>query len=68
MANRLAEASSPYLLQHAENPIDWWPWTPDAFAEARRRDVPWVVVVSHKAPFSASAAVTSQTASRTASK
>ena len=40
MANRLASSSSPYLLQHAHNPVDWWPWGEDAFAEARRRDVP----------------------------
>ncbi|MFN7020932.1 MAG: thioredoxin domain-containing protein, partial [Phycisphaerales bacterium] len=39
-ANRLAGQTSPYLLQHAHNPVDWWPWTADAFAEARRRDVP----------------------------
>ncbi|MCC6322841.1 MAG: thioredoxin domain-containing protein [Phycisphaerales bacterium] len=39
-ANRLARETSPYLLQHAHNPVDWWPWSPEAFAEARRRDVP----------------------------
>lgn len=38
--NRLAGSSSPYLLQHAHNPVDWYPWGPEAFAEARRRDVP----------------------------
>jgi uncharacterized protein YyaL (SSP411 family) len=38
--NRLADSSSPYLRQHADNPVDWWPWGADAFAEARRRDVP----------------------------
>lgn len=38
--NRLASATSPYLLQHAENPVDWWEWSEDAFAEARRRDLP----------------------------
>jgi uncharacterized protein YyaL (SSP411 family) len=38
--NRLAAESSPYLLQHAFNPVDWWPWCADAFEEARRRDVP----------------------------
>jgi uncharacterized protein YyaL (SSP411 family) len=38
--NRLARESSPYLLQHAFNPVDWWPWCADAFEEARRRDVP----------------------------
>ncbi|HJD83379.1 MAG TPA: thioredoxin domain-containing protein, partial [Kitasatospora aureofaciens] len=30
MPNRLADATSPYLLQHAENPVDWWPWGPEA--------------------------------------
>ena len=49
MANRLASATSPYLLQHAENPVDWWPWTPDAFAEARRRDVPVLISVGYAA-------------------
>jgi hypothetical protein len=39
MPNRLVDATSPYLLQHAENPVDWWEWGPEAFAEARRRDV-----------------------------
>ncbi|MEM1055907.1 MAG: thioredoxin domain-containing protein [Bacteroidota bacterium] len=38
--NRLADEKSPYLLQHAHNPVDWWPWTDAAFEEARRRDVP----------------------------
>ena len=38
--NRLARESSPYLLQHAHNPVDWYPWGPEAFAEARRRDMP----------------------------
>ncbi|MEN0019709.1 MAG: DUF255 domain-containing protein [Planctomycetota bacterium] len=38
--NRLIEATSPYLLQHAHNPVDWWPWCDDAIAEARRRNVP----------------------------
>ena len=40
MPNRLAAATSPYLLQHAENPVDWWEWGEEAFAEARGRDVP----------------------------
>jgi uncharacterized protein len=40
MPNRLSGASSPYLLQHADNPVDWYPWGPEAFAEARRRDCP----------------------------
>lgn len=38
--NRLARESSPYLLQHAHNPVDWFAWGPEAIAEARRRDVP----------------------------
>jgi len=37
---RLAQAASPYLLQHARNPVDWWPWGDEAFAEAARRDCP----------------------------
>ena len=40
MPNRLATATSPYLLQHADNPVDWWEWSDEAFAEAARRDVP----------------------------
>ena len=44
-ANRLADATSPYLLQHADNPVDWWPWGAEAFAEARRRDVPVLLSV-----------------------
>ncbi|MET9919801.1 thioredoxin domain-containing protein [Streptomyces sp. NPDC006435] len=47
MANRLAHATSPYLLQHAENPVDWWPWEPEAFEEARRRDVPVFLSVGY---------------------
>ncbi|KAK3407380.1 hypothetical protein EUGRSUZ_K03449 [Eucalyptus grandis] len=39
-ANRLASEHSPYLLQHAHNPVDWYPWGEEAFAEARKRDVP----------------------------
>ncbi len=38
--NRLKDATSPYLLQHADNPVHWFPWGEEAFAEARRRDVP----------------------------
>ncbi len=40
MPNRLINETSPYLLQHAYNPVDWYPWGPEAFAEARRRGVP----------------------------
>ena len=47
--NRLASATSPYLLQHAGNPVDWWEWGEDAFAEARRRDVPILLSVGYAA-------------------
>jgi uncharacterized protein len=49
MANRLANATSPYLLQHADNPVDWWPWGDEAFAEAQRRDVPVLLSVGYAA-------------------
>ncbi|MGX6602651.1 thioredoxin domain-containing protein [Micromonosporaceae bacterium Da 78-11] len=49
MANRLAGATSPYLLQHRENPVDWWQWEPAAFAEAKRRDVPVLISVGYAA-------------------
>ncbi|GAA2657738.1 thioredoxin domain-containing protein [Streptomyces aculeolatus] len=45
--NRLAGSQSPYLLQHADNPVDWWPWSPEAFEEARRRDVPVLLSVGY---------------------
>ncbi len=47
--NRLAAESSPYLRQHADNPVDWWPWGPDAMAEARDRDVPVLLSVGYSA-------------------
>jgi uncharacterized protein YyaL (SSP411 family) len=47
--NRLSGSMSPYLLQHAENPVDWWEWGPEAFAEARRRDVPIFLSVGYAA-------------------
>ena len=49
MPNRLADSTSPYLLQHADNPVDWWPWGDDAFAEAERRDVPVLLSVGYAA-------------------
>ncbi len=49
MANRLASATSPYLLQHQDNPVDWWPWSAEAFAEAKRRDVPVLISVGYAA-------------------
>ena len=49
MVNRLADATSPYLLQHKDNPVHWWEWGPDAFEEARRRDVPVLLSVGYAA-------------------
>ncbi|MEU9717072.1 thioredoxin domain-containing protein [Streptomyces sp. NPDC047976] len=47
MSNRLANETSPYLLQHADNPVEWWPWSPEAFAQARERDVPVLLSVGY---------------------
>jgi uncharacterized protein YyaL (SSP411 family) len=47
--NRLASATSPYLLQHKDNPVDWWEWSEAAFEEARRRDVPIILSVGYAA-------------------
>ncbi|MFF7747881.1 thioredoxin domain-containing protein [Streptomyces sp. NPDC007971] len=47
MPNRLAHETSPYLLQHADNPVDWWPWSGEAFEEARRREVPVLLSVGY---------------------
>jgi len=47
--NRLASTSSPYLLAHADNPVDWWPWGEEALAEARRRNVPLLVSIGYSA-------------------
>jgi uncharacterized protein YyaL (SSP411 family) len=49
MPNRLAHATSPYLLQHADNPVDWWEWSDEAFVEAARRDVPVLLSVGYAA-------------------
>ncbi len=49
MTNRLARATSPYLQQHAENPVDWYEWGEEAFAEARRRDVPLLISIGYAA-------------------
>jgi uncharacterized protein len=49
MANRLASSTSPYLLQHATNPVDWQEWGEDAFTEARTRDVPVLLSVGYSA-------------------
>ncbi|HEX7460739.1 MAG TPA: thioredoxin domain-containing protein, partial [Dermatophilaceae bacterium] len=49
MANRLAKSTSPYLLQHAANPVDWREWGPEAYAEAHERDVPVLLSVGYSA-------------------
>ncbi len=49
MPNRLAAATSPYLLQHARNPIDWWEWSDEAFTDAAHRDVPVLLSVGYAA-------------------
>ncbi|OBG00782.1 thioredoxin domain-containing protein [Mycolicibacter sinensis] len=49
MANRLAESTSPYLRQHADNPVHWQEWTPQALAEAAERDVPILLSVGYAA-------------------
>ena len=49
MTNRLAGETSPYLLQHKDNPVDWWPWSPAAFDEARSRGVPVLLSVGYAA-------------------
>ena len=47
--NRLAQATSPYLLQHKHNPVDWWTWGPDALAEAKRTKKPILLSVGYAA-------------------
>ncbi|MGH2794608.1 MAG: thioredoxin domain-containing protein, partial [Actinomycetota bacterium] len=49
MTNLLANATSPYLLQHAHNPVAWQEWGPDALAESRRRDVPILLSIGYAA-------------------
>jgi len=49
MANRLAGETSPYLLQHAHNPVDWYPWGPEALDRARREDRPILLSVGYAA-------------------
>src|SRR5436190_1213300 len=49
MANRLALESSPYLLQHRDNPVDWYPWGRDALAKAREQDRPILLSVGYSA-------------------
>ena len=49
MANRLASETSPYLAQHAENPVDWYPWGEEALARARREDKPILLSIGYAA-------------------
>jgi uncharacterized protein YyaL (SSP411 family) len=49
MANRLAREASPYLRQHAENPVDWYPWGPEALAKAKQEDKPILVSIGYSA-------------------
>jgi uncharacterized protein YyaL (SSP411 family) len=49
MPNHLGDATSPYLLQHADHPVDWREWGDDAFAEARQRGVPVFLSVGYAA-------------------
>ena len=46
-ANRLARESSPYLLMHAHNPIDWYPWGPEAFEKAQQENKPILVSIGY---------------------
>ncbi|MEO8261291.1 MAG: DUF255 domain-containing protein [Pseudolysinimonas sp.] len=47
LPNRLRDAVSPYLRSHADNPVAWWPWGEEAFAEAARRDVPVMISIGY---------------------
>jgi len=47
MPNRLAAETSPYLLQHADNPVDWWPWSEAALREARVQDKPILLSIGY---------------------
>ena len=47
--NRLAEESSPYLLQHADNPVDWHPWGEEALAKARAENKPILLSIAKSA-------------------
>jgi uncharacterized protein YyaL (SSP411 family) len=49
MTNRLAAETSPYLLQHAKNPVDWYPWGPEALERARREDKPIFLSIGYAA-------------------
>ena len=47
--NRLAQETSPYLLQHKDNPVDWWPWGPEALAAARSENKPVLLSIGYAA-------------------
>ncbi|MDP6912262.1 MAG: DUF255 domain-containing protein, partial [Acidimicrobiales bacterium] len=47
--NRLQNETSPYLRQHADNPVDWWPWNEEALAEAKATDKPILLSVGYSA-------------------
>src|SRR6187397_3339390 len=49
MPNRLAHETSPYLRQHADNPVDWWPWSDEALATARREGKPILLSIGYAA-------------------
>ena len=49
MANRLASEKSPYLRQHSENPVDWYPWGPEALGRARAEELPLLVSIGYSA-------------------
>ena len=49
MANRLADETSPYLLQHKDNPVDWFPWGEEALARAREEDRPILLSIGYSA-------------------
>lgn len=49
MTNRLSQTNSPYLLQHAKNPVNWYPWSPEAFEKAREQDRPIFLSIGYSA-------------------
>src|SRR6185503_15951547 len=48
-SNRLAHETSPYLLQHAHNPVDWYPWGPEALERAKREQKPIFLSIGYSA-------------------
>ncbi len=49
MPNRLSRETSPYLLQHADNPVDWYPWSDEALQRARAEDKPILLSIGYSA-------------------